>query len=334
MKIWREPEGALPNGLAIGYAVLGQVGGWVLLVQPHPLPFLLGIVLTAHALIIAAYLVHECAHATLFAARDLNRRVGELMLWLTGSAYASFARVQHLHIRHHADRADVSLFDYRAFLQHKSAWVRRLVLALEWAYVPAVELIMHGQVMLRPFFEPKLAGYRKRVLVVLATRLVLFAVLGYFSMWALLGFAVAYLAFLKGLFLADAFAHTYPEYFVNDPDQPVPKDDRDKAYDVEHTFSNLLSTSWRWANLWNLNFGYHTAHHERASVPWYRLPRTHAEVFGDSHVQVLPFTELWRCVHRHRTKRVFGVDYGDVGSGPGRADGFAGVLGVNFLTIV
>ena len=334
MQVWREPGGAVPNSLAIGYAIFGQLASWVLLVQPHPLPVLLGTVLAAHSMVIAAYLVHECAHATLFRSRQLNRLLGELMLWLTGAAYASFTRVQHMHLRHHADRADVTLFDYRGFLQSMPGWFRRIVEALEWAHLPAVELVMHGQVVLRPFLDPSRAQQRPRVLLVLLSRLALLAVLGYLSPWALAGFGVAYLLFLKALFLADAFAHTYPEFVISRPDEPVPNQGRDKAYDLSHTYSNLLSTRRPWLNLWNLNFGYHTAHHERASVPWYRLPQAHERLFGAHHPQVLPFGELWKAVHRHRTRRVLGTDFGDVGTGPGRADDFTGVLGVNFLNIV
>jgi fatty acid desaturase len=239
-----------------------------------------------------------------------------------------------MHLRHHSDRADVALFDYRGFLRSMPPWFRRTVEALEWAHLPAVELLMHGQVMLRPFVDPSRSHQRGRILLVLSSRLGLFALLGYLSPWALVGFAIAYLLFLKGLFLGDAFAHTYPEFVVSRPDEPVPNQGRDKDYDVAHTYSNLLSTRWPWLNLWNLNFGYHTAHHERASVPWYRLPQAHGQLFGERHPQVLPFSELWKAVHRHRTTRVLGTDYGDVGTGPGRADHFTGVLGVNFLNIV
>lgn len=333
-RFWREPAGAVPNTLALGYVFLGHPLALVLLVQPGWLPFLAGIALAAHTMLIAAYLVHECAHATLFAERRDNARVGEALLWITGAGYAAFERVQHMHLRHHQDRADVALFDYRKFLRQAPPWVSRAIELLERAHVPAVELVMHAQVMVRPFREPALRGYRDRVVRMLLTRVALFALLASATPWALVGFSLAYLLFLKGLFLGDAFAHTYPEYFVTHPEEPVPRDGRDKTYDVAHTFSNLVSTRRPWLNLWNLNFGYHTAHHERASVPWYRLPAAHAEWFGNDHPSVLPFAELGRAIQRHRVRRVRGVDPGEVGTGPGRADGFAGVLGVSFLSIV
>jgi len=41
-----------------------------------------------------------------------------------------------------------------------------------------------------------------------------------------------------------------------------------------------------------------------------------------------------RTHHRNRLKRVLDDDYGSVGTGRGRADGFIGAHGVSFLTVV
>lgn len=331
---WREPEGAVPNSLALAYAFGGHLLGLWLLVQPGLLGFVLGTLLTGHSLVIAAYLVHECAHMTLFRDRRNNARAGEALLWLTGSAYASFERVRHMHIRHHRDRADIFCFDYQAFLKRRGEWVRKLVYALEWAYIPAVELIMHYQVIIRPFFADHLKAQRRRVLLMGVSRLTFFALLFALNPWALLGYALAYLFMIHALFLADAYAHTYEAYPVVVGDEPVPDGGRDRDYDVEHTYSNLVSTRWPWLNLFNLNFGYHVAHHERAAAPWYRLPQTHRHLYDEDHPQVLPYRELWHSLHRNRIRRILTDDWGDVGKGPGRADGFLGMHGVSFLSIV
>jgi fatty acid desaturase len=155
------------------------------------------------------------------------------------------------------------------------------------------------------------------------------------SPWALLAYMAAYWMLLQALFLADAFAHTYDAYFVQSADEPVPLDGRDREYDVKHTYSNLISQRRPWLNLLNLNFGYHTAHHEKASVAWHDLPAYHRELYGDGdHEQILPYKDLWKTLHRNRLKRVFVEDYGDVGSGPNRGDSFVGAHGVSFLSIV
>ena len=334
-RIWRDPEGIIPNLIAMGYAIAGHLAGIYLLLQPSIFSLVIGILLTGHTLVICAYLVHEAAHMTLFKSKKHNTLIGELLLWLTGASYASFDRIRHMHLRHHKDRADVSCFDYQAFLNNRSPIVRKLVLILEWAYIPAVELIMHAQVIIRPFIEDHLKAYRLRVILTGISRLTFFTLLFMVSPLALLGYAIAYWIMLQALFLADAFAHTYEAFFVSGQHDQIPDHQRDRDYDVNHTYSNLVSVRYPWLNLLNLNFGYHTAHHARASVAWHQLPDFHRKTYGeDRHEQILPYSELLKTIHRNRLKRVFVDDYGDVGTGPHRGDSFVGAHGVSFLSIV
>lgn len=332
-RIMREPEGVVPNSLALAYVVTAQIGGLFLLTRAQAAAVPAGILLTAHSMVIAAYLVHECAHMTLFRARTLNRWVGELMAWIAGAAYASFERIRHFHIRHHRDRADVARFDYKRFLRSGPAWVRRLVYALEWTYIPAVELIMHGQVLVRPFVDEQLKSARPRVLIVLLTRAALFLWLYSVQPWSLVWFALAYLLFVTVMNFGDAFHHTFDQYFVASDDEPVPMAGKDRDYEQCHTYSNLVSPQHPWLNLLALNFGYHNAHHERASVPWYRLPALHRELYTDGTHQLLPYRQLWRSFRRNRLARILDDDYGSVGEGERRADGFVGAHGVSFLTV-
>jgi fatty acid desaturase len=331
--IMREPDGVVPNSLALAYAVTAQIAGLFLISRQQTAVAPAGILLTAHSMVIAAYLVHECAHMTLFRARTLNRWVGELMAWIAGAAYASFERIRHFHIRHHRDRADVARFDYKRFLQSRSRWVRRLVYGLEWVYIPAVELIMHGQVLVRPFVDEQLKSARPRVLLVLLTRAALFLWLYSVQPWSLLWFTLAYLLFVTVMNFGDAFHHTFDQYFVASDDEPVPMAGKDRDYEQRHTYSNLVSSRHPWLNLLALNFGYHNAHHERASVPWYRLPALHRELYADGNRQLLPYRQLWRTFRRNRLARILDDDYGAVGDGEGRADGFVGAHGVSFLTV-
>ena len=329
--LWREREGALPNALAIGYAALGHVAGLALLVADSWWLRVPGVLLTAHTMVIAAYLIHEAAHYTLFRSPVHNRRVGELMGWICGAAYCGFERIRHMHIRHHRDRADVTVFDYKAPLRCHPALLR-LVQALEWAYVPAVELIMHFQLVARPFTRASERHRRPRVLLVGATRLALFALLASLSAPALLLYGLAYWLLLTTLNFFDAFHHTFEQYFTVEND-PVPMNGRDRDYEQANTYSNVVSVRHPWLNLLTLNFGYHNAHHERAAVPWYRLPALHAELFGGSPRELMPLSELLRTFHRNRVRRVFDHDYGAVGDGERRADGFVGAHGVSFLTV-
>lgn len=332
--IWRESDGIVANLGAFSYAIFGHLAALILIVQNSMGMVVTGTLLLAHSMVISAYLVHECGHMTLFRSKKLNGRVAEVLLWMIGGAYASFSNIQHMHFRHHRDRADVSCFDHISFLAHSPQWLKRCVTALEWLYIPAVELIMHAQVIIRPFTTPRYYQNRHRVLAVLASRVALFTLLFILSPWSILAYASAYVLFLQALFLADAFAHTYEAYFVSTPDAPVAQEGRDRQYDISHTYSNLISTRWPLLNLLNLNFGYHTAHHEKSGTPWYKLPQLHKELFGDQHEQILPYRELLRTIHKNRTKRIFVDNYGSVGTGPGRADQFVGAHGVSFLSIV
>jgi fatty acid desaturase len=330
--LWREPQGALPNSLALGYTLAGYIAGFVLMTQESRWLAAAGVLLLSHAMVIAAYLIHEAAHNALFVAPAHNRIAGEAMSWIAGSAYASFERIRHMHLRHHRERTDVTCFDYKSFLR-RHAPARRLTYALEWAHVPAVEFLMHGQVILRPLLERAQRAHLPRAALVLALRLALLMALAWISMQAAVLYALAYTLFLVVLNFFDAFHHTFDQHFV-DAGAAVPLNGRDRDYEQANTFSNVLSSRYPMLNLLTLNFGYHNAHHERAATPWYRLPALNRELFGAAPRELLPLAELVCTHHRNRLKRVLDDDYGSVGTGRGRADGFIGAHGVSFLTVV
>ncbi|SFQ16655.1 Fatty acid desaturase [Nitrosomonas cryotolerans] len=334
LQLWRYTEGALPNSLAFGYVFSMQALGIYLLTSGQLLTWFAGILAMTHSLVIAAYLIHEIAHQCLFQSRKVNRIVGEVLSWICGTAYAPIGRIQRMHMRHHGDRADVTLFDPRAFLKRTPNWFRKTVYLLEWMYLPAVELIMHFNVMTRPFLNDKFKNERWRVILMGLSRLVFFGSLYILSPWALVGFAIAYLLFLTALFIADAYAHTYEFFLVSDVNEKIEKSGRDQAYDIQHTYSNLISERWPVLNLLNLNFGYHNAHHYRPAEPWYQLPELHNERFSPDSPQILPYKEIWHSFRMNRLKRIEAEEAGDVGTGTGRADGFLGVHGVSFLSVV
>ena len=130
------------------------------------------------------------------------------MSWINGSCYASFADMRRKHMRHHVERADVLTFDAQAFLRAHPA-VRRVVLALEWAYIPAVEFVMRGYVIAMPFLGEKKKAARGRVIGVALVRIAALALLGWWSLKALALYFVAFLIFITVLRFADCFQHTY-----------------------------------------------------------------------------------------------------------------------------
>jgi len=330
--VFRYRHGAVPNVLALAYTLGGYIAGvWLLFASGWLLP-LIGVLLTAHTLTLSAYFVHEFAHQSVFRSPQANQRWGTFMSWINGSCYAPFAALRRKHMRHHLDRADVLTFDFKKFLRASPSWFQRLVVALEWAYVPAVELIMHAYVIVLPFAKEKRKAERPRVLAIIAVRMAVFALMGWVSLKALLLYGVAYMIMLHALRFTDADQHTYDAFAVLEEGE-IPADKvRDRDYEQTNTYSNLVSLAHPWLNLLLLNFSYHNAHHERPIEPWHELPRLHAELFPPHYVQLIPMSELLKGYHRDRIVRVVSDDYGEFK--PGEVDRFVGAIGVSFLTAV
>src|SRR5271165_6164162 len=147
----RQSFRAWPNSLAIDYTLCGWPAGIWLLTRNELALNAAGVVITAHALIYSAYLIHDCAHHAIFRTASANDRLGAVMSWINGACLANYGRLKKKHLRHHSDRLDVVTFDYRAALKRAPHWVRRLLLALEWAYIPTVEILMRGMIVAAPF---------------------------------------------------------------------------------------------------------------------------------------------------------------------------------------
>jgi fatty acid desaturase len=330
--LFRDREAARANTLVLLWTCAGWLGSFALMGARSAVPNGLGVLLCAHTMVLAAYLIHEAAHQTLFAPHWANAAAGEAMNFIAGSSYASFERIRHMHIRHHLDRADLTCFDFKGLLRRRPG-VRRLLQVLEWCYIPATELLMHGQIILRPLFVPSQRRYLARVVAMAVARCALLTLLGLWSLKALILYGVAVLLFLHVLNFFDAFHHTFEQYAVA-ADEALPVHDRDRAFEHANTYSNVISRRHPWLNLLILNFGYHNAHHHRASAPWYRLPSLHRDLYGAERGGMLPLSQLWRTWHRNRVRRVYSDDYGAPSSGSRGADRFVGAHGVSFLTVV
>lgn len=334
--VFRYADGIWPNVAALSIIVLGfPVGVWMLGHSNWAFN-ILGVYLVAQILIWSAYFIHEFAHMAIFKTPQANERWGALMSWFNGSCYARFADLRRKHMRHHVERADVITFDAQAFLRRLPAWLRNTVLALEWAYIPAVEFIMRGYVIALPFISEEKKGARGRIVGTAVIRIAVFTLLAFWSLKAMALYAMAYLIFVTALRFADCFQHTYDAYPILD-DTPIPADKlRDRVYEQANTYSDVVSVDAKWLNLVWLNFGFHNAHHERPTAPWYRLPTFHRELYPTDHAQVITVGELLRSFHINRVKRVLASNYGEVqpAGTPHRADGFLGAVGVSFLTAV
>ena len=345
--IYRYPDGMWPNTLALAATLLMYPLGWALMVQSAWTLNALGFVLMVLSLTWSAYFIHEFAHHAIFKKPEANARWGTLMSWLNGSCFAGFDNMRRKHMRHHVERADVITFDAKGFLLASPAWFRNTVLALEWAYFPAVEFLMRGFVIAMPFQKRakpsatmSVAALRLRIVAIAVVRVSALALLAWYSLKGFVLYCLAVLVFITLLRFADCFQHTYEAYPILD-DTPLPKElIKDRAYEQANTYSDVIgieSTGLPGVlNMLWLNFGFHNAHHERPTLPWYKLPAFHRELYPADYAQVITVRELLKSFHTNRVKRILADNYGEVSAGgvPGRADRFLGAVGVSFLTAV
>lgn len=330
MGTFKSAESVLPNSLAFSFVIFGYALGVYMLFSQNVLVNIAGVLLTAQSLIISAYLLHEFSHWSIFKTPAANRRWGVLMSWINGSCYSTFEEIRSKHMRHHVDRADVLTFNVQHLMRDMPIAARNLIKVLEWAYIPALEILMHFLVIILPFVRPEWHHKRARLIAILLVRAPLFALMAWVSMKAWLLYLLAYGIMLTALRFADAFQHTYDVFLQSDGNINDGKL-RDRAYEQANTYSNLTSISYPWLNLVFLNFAYHNAHHEKPIVPWFQLPKLHHELFGESaRLPVIPMTKLLKAYHRHRVKRLQSDDYGVLTNDS--ADAFIGAAGVSFLT--
>ena len=324
-------DGLWPNLLALLYISSAYMAGFYLITLDALILNFFGSLLLAHSMVIAAYMVHECAHNTIFKSNKANARLGGLLNWVTGACYGDYADIRHKHFRHHMDRADVVAFDYRPrFAAHPL--LMKVMAGLEWFYIPAVEIVMHLLVFIVPFIMPSRGHRRQRVLIVLIVRLSIFSVLIWHVPKIAFFYPLAYLMFMTVMRFMDAHQHTYELFETLEQERGEEAKLFDRKFEQRNTFSNVFSLGHPWLNLLVLNFGYHNAHHTKPIEPWYRLPVLHRDVFGDDCAQVLPISNLFRAYHRFRVPRMLNADASDSGVVERRGEGFIGVDGVSFLT--
>ncbi len=332
---FKTKQSILPNCLAFSFVFVGYALGVFMLFNSYWLINIAGVLLTAQALIISAYLLHEFSHWSIFKTPAQNRCWGIMMTWLNGSCYSTFEEIRSKHMHHHVDRADVLTFNVQHLMRNLPAVARNMIKVLEWFYVPALEILMHYLVIILPFLRPEWHHKRGRLLAIFLIRMPLFAIMAWVSLKAWLLYLVAYGIMLTALRFADAFQHTYDVFLESTLAQSGGKISdgkvRDRIYEQSNTYSNLASMQYPWLNLLFLNFPYHNAHHEKPIAAWFQLPALHADLFGtSSHLPVIPMRKLLLAYHRHRVTRLQSDDYGIVNNQT--ANAFIGAAGVSFLT--
>jgi omega-6 fatty acid desaturase (delta-12 desaturase) len=299
---FHEPRGLWYHGGALLYALAAYALGFAGLQAEAWWINAVAVLALAHGMVIAAYLIHECGHNTIFRRNAANARLGRFLNWITGTCYGTFEDIRYKHFRHHMDNDDAVWWLYEPFFRRHPA-IYRLTRWLEWFYIPAHELILHTITMLTSFVIPQRRDQRARNLTVILIRGAVF--LAVLALWpkVALGYVIAYLLMIHVLRLMDSTHHDYgpnPTLFVDQP----PSRFGGRATEQEHTFSCPLSLRHPKLNWLTLNFGFHNAHHARPTVPWYRLPEFDRRTFGDDPGRFIPFAAQLRMYHRHRVHRI------------------------------
>lgn len=260
-------------------------------------------ILLAHAMTIAAYIIHECAHNMIFHQNRNNARLGTFLSWVCGAAYGTYEDIRYKHFRHHVDNDDAVWFDYDKFFADHPL-ITRTTRFLEWFYIPAHDLIMHTVMILTSFIIPQRRNQRGRNITVIVIRGGLFLTLVFYFPKVALLYAVSYLLMVHFLRFMDSVQHDY-SYSTTLFDTARSPRKGDKKWEQAHTFSNLVSQRFPKLNLLALNFGYHNAHHADMKAPFYRLPALHSELTGDDPGLVIPLWSQLKLYHRNRVTRIW-----------------------------
>lgn len=313
MAEFRDSAGWRYHGAAVAYAVLGYGIGLLGLFSNSLLINLGATLLLAHAMTIAAYMIHECGHNVVFhRARD-NATLGSFLSWICGAAYGTYEDIRYKHFRHHVDNDDVVWFDYdRFFAEHPKT--TQFIRILEWFYIPAHDLLMHAVMILTSFVIPQRRNQRARNVIVIAIRGGLFLMLLLINPLAAALYVVAYLIMMHILRFMDSVQHDYP-YNTTLFETARPPRKGDKVWEQEHTFSNTLSLRFPALNYLVLNFGYHNAHHADMNVPFYQLPQLHTALTDDDPALVIPFTAQLQLYHKNRVARIYNPQPADYPQG-------------------
>ena len=254
------------------YLVIIYSLGLFALVQTPWWSLILGILAVSHSLILMAYLLHDCAHHSVFKQPRNNDGLGQVLNVVLGTAYIPYAEIRRKHMRHHIDKVDVIAFDYRQWMQQHPNTCD-MTQKIEWLGIPATDLLFHFRPLQQLWAKDVQIAQRLSILAYGLTRVVFFSLLAWWSVAALMGYACAYLIMISVLRLMDLPQHSYQTLIQNHHlavSTTIERHQRDRQYEQQNTYSNPLGSS-RLLNFLVLNFGYHNAHHRSPTSAWFRL---------------------------------------------------------------
>jgi fatty acid desaturase len=294
--------------IAISYAL----GIYILL--RIPAASLTAIPLLLWSMLWAWYLSHDCAHLSALTGKRNYYVLGDALAWINGLAYFDFADYAKDHLRHHAEHVDLVGLDLKRLLQKAPPGSSRILLTLEWAYIPAFHYLIKISAALARF-RTGTRIVKARILAATTVTVLLWLMILKASWYAAAAFAATHFLRVHIVRFVDAFQHSYDQVA---PDALPGK--RSRLYEQMNTFSFPVIRKFRLFNLLILNFGYHNAHHAAPSCPWYLLPRLDRmlatpDQSGTTSPGIL---ELLRAYHRGRCSRILsgteGLAYDESGN--------------------
>ena len=122
----KDPKGLLYYGGTVFYVVGAYGLGFAGLFAEQWAINAVATLLLAHAMTIAAYMIHECGHNLVFEHSRHNAVLGRFMSWICGAAYGTYEDMRYKHFRHHVDNDDVVWFEYEEYFE-KHPFVLRMV---------------------------------------------------------------------------------------------------------------------------------------------------------------------------------------------------------------
>ena len=300
--VFKEPQGMLCHGGAFLYVTGGYILGLLGTLHDSWFVAVAATALLGHAMVIGAYMIHECAHNTVFRNNQHNAWLGTLLMWVCGVPYETYEDIRYKHFRHHVDNADIVWYSLRSFGDNHP-YLLRIILLFEWFYLPVHEAVQHIMMCFVPFLIAQRREQRTRVVVVSIVRICLFCTLAYLIWKAAILYLVAYAFMIHVLRWMDGLQHDYGSNPIMYENVEIPNRG-DSIWEQVHTFSNMHSLKWPWINWFTLNFGYHNAHHHLPTAPWYRLPALHRELFHDDPSEIIPLKSQLAIYHRERVRRI------------------------------
>ena len=91
----KNSDGLKWHGGALLYATVGYVAGIAGLFHPSWAINVAATILLAHAMTIAAYMIHECGHNLVFSSIRHNAMLGRFFSWLCGAAYGTYEDMRY-----------------------------------------------------------------------------------------------------------------------------------------------------------------------------------------------------------------------------------------------